>query len=324
MLNTCVVTVTYGDRYERLTLTTINRALAAGASRVVLIDNGSDSAGCALMDRDFGNDPRITIFHSETNLGSAAGFAKGIAIAAEMENRFILLLDDDNWIESDTLERLISTQERAAIHYGDPQTAVSGFRDLDSDHVRIAEGRTASIVFPPIGSFLSFDVYHYIRRHLPVSKKELTIDDLCLPNAPYGGLLFATKLLDSVGLPPAGYVLYVDDTVWTSRIVAAGHRIVLDRFAHVHDADSKWSRTQGGGPRGLLASSDERKLYFSVRNRVHFELSQIYSPQQRIRYKINKAVYLAIAKADVFRKRGKNLAVFKLALKDGRKFVLAD
>jgi GT2 family glycosyltransferase len=320
----CAVTVTYGDRYEQLALGTINRALTAGASHVVVVDNGSSDGSRLGMQRDFGQDRRVTIVRLESNLGSAAGFARGMKSAAEIDTNLIWLLDDDNWVEPDTLNRLLATRSSATEHYCDPLAAVSGYRNLDSDHVRIAEGRPASIVFPPVGAFLSFDIFHYVRRHLPVRRAELEMDDLCLPNAPYGGLLFPTGLLELVGLPPVSYFLYVDDTVWTSRIVESGHRIVLDRSAAVHDADEKWSRTAGSGPRGLLASADERRLYYSVRNRVHYERSRIERPEQFLRYQVNKFLFTAFALTSRFGRNKANYLVFARAVKDGRNFTLKE
>lgn len=322
MENVCAVTVTYGDRYERLASSTISRALASGASRIVVVNNGSNGASRNAMELEFGRDDKVIFVHLGANLGSAVGFAQGINRAAAEQTKFIWLLDDDNWVEQDTLEQLLVTRSSAAVHYGDSLVSVCGYRCIDNYHVRIAEGRPASTVFPPIGAFLAFDMIHYIRRHLPV-RGDLDIDDLCLPSAPYGGLLFPTDLVKMVGLPPAEYILYVDDTVWTSRIVASGHKIVLDRAASIHDADAKWSGKSGGGPRGMLASADERRLYYSVRNRVHYDLSRIKNPAQMLRYQLNKMVFMTIASSYGIGHYKTSFQVLRNGVRDGGRFTLS-
>ena len=316
------MTVTYGDRYVRLTAETIKRALAAGVSHVVVVDNGSTHGLDRVMLQQFAGDGRVSFLHLGENLGSAVGFARGIQAAAATHPNYIWLLDDDNWVDPEALTLLLSTRAAAAGHFRDPLVAVSGFRDLDSDHLRIGEGRPASVVFPPVGAFLSFDVIHYLRRRLPIRYPTLKWEDLCLPNAPYGGLLFPVELIEEVGLPPAEYFLYADDTVWTSRITASGHKILLDRSVTIHDADSKWSRESGGGPRGLIASRDTRRLYYSVRNRVHYERSLLKRPTQVLRYHINKLVYLVIASTSRFDGNRNNLRVFTDAIEDGRRLVV--
>ena len=84
MPEVCAVTVTYGDRYPRLASPTVIRALAAAASHVVVVDNGSLAPSRLAMENDFDQDPRVTVVHLGGNLGSAVGIAQGMQRAAAL------------------------------------------------------------------------------------------------------------------------------------------------------------------------------------------------------------------------------------------------
>lgn len=285
---------------------------------MVIVDNGSGDDTLRQLEELSLSQPAVTVEAMGKNTGSAPAFSHGIKVAAERRPTYILLLDDDNWVEPDSLEKLLGTQKRAADRFQDPLTSVCGYRDLDSNHIRIAKGLPASLTYPPSGAFMFFDVLTQLRRLVFKPRPtELTMDEKSLPEAPYGGLLFPTQLLDVIGLPPSELRLYADDTFWTSRAVAQGHRLILDDSVTVHDADSKWARASGGGPLGLLDTESLEKLYFSVRNRVLYEKSLLRTSVTRYRYFANKTVYTLISRFVALRGRPRAAyVVYREAVRD--------
>ncbi len=317
MNNVCVVTVTYGDRFERLTRETVTRALTAGARHVIVVDNGSSRPTQELMRGSYDGDQNVTLVLNGENTGSAPGFSAGIQVALTQNPAYIWLLDDDNWVEPDSLHRLLATRDLAASLFGDELTSVCGFRDLDNAHQRLADGLPVALAFPPAGSFMFFDLPTFLKRQI-YKTAEPSSALTCIPEAPYGGFLFPAGLVQEIGLPPEELYLYADDTVWTSRSVGRGHRIILDRSTKIHDADGKWARESGPGPIGLLDTTHMTKLYYSVRNRVIFERSRIDSRKNGARYWLNKVIFFSAARiAARIRSRQDSFATFRQAVEDG-------
>jgi GT2 family glycosyltransferase len=324
----CAVSVTYGDRFSTLMVETIRRIKVAGADHLVLVDNGSDEINSLKMDEMFCGDSYVTIIRLRSNSGSAEGFSRGMEKAAEMGFDLIWLLDDDNWVEADCLRSMLATRERSRLELEDPLVSVCGFRNLDEFHQRILAGKRAVDVFPPEGAFLFFDIHAYMKRKFSKKTRGDDIGDLCLPYAPYGGLLLRSEMLSIIGLPPKEYFLYADDTVWTERIVTQGHKIVLDLNARIVDADSKWSQGSGGGVRGILNSSSDERLFFSIRNRLNYDLfhARMGGVWIRFRFFLNMMVYLMVVFAVRVSSRKARLSIFFRALLDGwrMKFPLKD
>lgn len=315
--NVCVVTVTYGDRFERLTRETVARALKAGAWHVVVVDNGSSQRTQELMRNVYNSEPKVTLVLRDENTGSAPGFSTGIQTALAQSPAYVWLLDDDNWVESDSLHRLLRTRDTAASSFADELTSVCGFRDLDDAHQRLAAGLPVALAYPPAGSFMFFDLLTFMKRQIYKSGKDAPAFT-CIPEAPYGGFLFPAGLIREIGLPPEELYLYADDTVWTSMSVDRGHRIVLDRATVIHDADAKWARESGPGPIGLLDTTHMTKLYYSVRNRIIFEYSRLDTPQDALRYRLNRAIYFGAARvACKLRSRQDTFATFRHAVGAG-------
>lgn len=327
MSGTHVVTVTYGDRFENLTQTTIARALDYGADHVVVVDNGSARQSQHLLHSRFGADDRVTIVSMGQNSGSAAGFGCGIRAAVERKADFILLLDDDNWISPSTIERLHATHALVSTKFPSKTVCVSGYRDLDSVHKRLANGMPVEMAIPPPGSFMFFDAVTYVRRalHLLRTPEAVVEPYLQVPEAPYGGFYFAAEAIDDLGFPPEALRLYADDTLWTRTATEAGHVIVIDMSASIYDADSKWAGSAGSGPAGVLRAASRSKLYYSVRNRVFFERSVLDSRARIFRYWSNRIIYTGIVEVlshmTVFKK---NAAIFREAVFAGEQSDFSD
>jgi GT2 family glycosyltransferase len=97
----CVVTVTYGNRWQFLEQV-IKRALSfTEVNYVVAVNNASDYELPA-------PDKKVIVLTNTDNKGSAGGYKQGISYAFnKLDCDFIWLLDDDNLPEEGSLSKLL-------------------------------------------------------------------------------------------------------------------------------------------------------------------------------------------------------------------------
>lgn len=292
----CAVTVTYADRFESLCKQTIERALRSGVDRIVVVDNGSAVPSAQSLRSFCLEHPEVILIANEHNMGSAAAFGAGLAAASQTHADFIWLLDDDNWVEQNTLSELLNVQAEAATRYDDSLTVVCASRQPNGFHERVRAGASVASVYPPVGAFLSFDLRSYLVRRL---RKPTTVRTTSptIPYAPYGGLLIRSELFVKVGPPRKDLVLYSDDTFWTSEIVRHGHRIVLATGVLICDADEKWlaSGKTNSVSSGMQKRNQSERLYLSTRNRVWIDHQRLGRPPERLRYAVNRSVVMGVA-----------------------------
>lgn len=317
MSGVCAITVTYGDRFDRYCRSTIEHALAAGAARIVVVDNGSPHSNANSIRQFAGSHPEILVITNEENRGSAGGFGTGLLAAARTGLDFYWLLDDDNLVGPSALKDLLEIQSLAAVRFDNELVAVCAARNLNSFHTRIRSGRRAGSVYPPVGAFLSFDFLTYLKRRAPSAGRVPGAFEP-IPYAPYGGLLFRRELLDRVGLPYPELILYADDTHWTSRMVALGHPLVLATDVEVTDADSKWLTGGSNSVSSSMSSQSRDRLYLSTRNQAWFDHGRLRHPGQRARYFVNRAIVRSTAWSAARRSRMMaNYDVFRRAIRHG-------
>lgn len=272
MKRVVIVTVTYGDRRSELTamLDAVDR-LAGGDAIVatIVVDNGAAAATRSML---AGREVEIVSLGS--NRGSAIGFGAGIARGLEIDADYMWLLDDDNCPEPSALTELLAAAET----YG----ASSAFQCMRPSYEplrRLAAGVHPQDVFGHPNGFLGESLRHRLgaARRLP----RQTDDAPQMPWAMFGGFFAPVEAFAAAGEPRRDYVIYADDSEYTHRISAAGWRLRLLPKAVVEDVDEAWWEVAGERlgvtsavtPRVELAE-ERRRMYYTVRNSVHFERSQ--------------------------------------------------
>ena len=101
-----VVTVAYTAKMDLLVRQSTALAADPAIREWVVVANGNGDLIRAVLVR-FARAPRLV--ELESNTGSAVGFGSGIAAAlSEPGNRYLLLLDEDNLPETDTVTRLLA------------------------------------------------------------------------------------------------------------------------------------------------------------------------------------------------------------------------
>lgn len=289
-----LVVVTYGTRWTLLERT-LCAAFQEGVKWAVVVDNASGDNISERVALKFGD--KIDVVSLKANTGSANGFKTGIEHALRRDAKLLLLLDDDNRPLPGALSTLRSAYEDL-LETSDPGLfALVAFRpDHQPD---IAAGVPQKRCYPRSESFFGFhvaDIPYKLWRRMPWGRpqqKSAPPKLISIPHAPYSGLMFHRNLIGEIGLPNSDFVLYADDTEFTSRIVRQGGDIFLVTTSKLEDMEASWNtKTQHGSSFAVwLRGGSDFRAYYSARNQACYE--------QRINgrsvvYAINKLVYLAV------------------------------
>lgn len=289
-LRTCVVTVTYGERFHLL-----EQMLAAvklsGVVKVIVVDNASGPMSRQkLEDFSIASDGWLDVVTLKTNKGSAGGFRAGLARVSEItECEFIWLLDDDNCPMPDAFAAMDSAWNFLGRN---PENSLLCLRPDRSEYVRACiQGMPVKFVRDSFLGFHVKDIMRKIGKWLSFGSTPnyiVPIPLVPIEYAPYGGFFVHRSWLDRIGLPDERLYLYGDDHEFTSRITELGGRIFLCHGAQVRDLEVSWNR-QHSQP---FASpvKDERWVYYTMRNRVWYEKTRVSS---MFVYMLNACIYLS-------------------------------
>ncbi len=89
-------------------------ALRYPTFEIVIVDNASSDGSAEVVRREF---PDCLLIKNATNLGFSAGNNQGIQLALERGNDYVMVLNNDTWLDTDCLTSLVQRAE------SDPQIA---------------------------------------------------------------------------------------------------------------------------------------------------------------------------------------------------------
>jgi GT2 family glycosyltransferase len=266
-----VVIVTYGSRaaFFRQVLAGLD-GQSLQPTHVIVVDNGASPPPQTVIDT-VPHRWSVEVIPMGANRGSAAGFSAGMKRALEVGSDLVWLLDDDNEPQPSALADLLRRWHQSS----EPiDTAFAAMRRDRKKYVDAASG-LPSMKFSPRNSFLGFSLVDRVRSRFkaPFSGPSANgTRSVVLDFAIYGGLLIPSALLRRAGFPSEEYFVYLDDRDFTTRITLAGGRIELVPEAIVKDVDDSWGGDQADRfPALFNPSISDTKLYYTVRNAVHYE-----------------------------------------------------
>jgi GT2 family glycosyltransferase len=313
-----VVTVTYGAR-EGLLSTLMESLGELNLARVVVVDNGASWPVKTGLEkkRSF----EVDVVELGKNTGSAVGYAAGIQRALELGAELIWLLDDDNRPHKDTLPILCSVWSQATSETPRDRLAVTAFRP--EHQTAVAEGLPEHRINQRVNSFRGFHVTdlplklwnrtHWRRRQggkLPALVR--------LEQTLYSGLLFHRDVIQSIGLPNSGFVLYADDCEFTRRIHELGGQIILVTDALLDDLEASWNVKHRFSNcfAGTLKGAGDFRAYYSMRNGVYFERTHLQ--KNPVMFRINYLAYMSLLYAfSLWYREPERYRLLREAIKDG-------
>jgi GT2 family glycosyltransferase len=293
-----VVTVTYGNRWGFLQQT-LQGAFDEGADNAIVIDNASSEAVAPHVARSFSG--KALTLRLESNAGSAGGYHEGIQAAIANGASFILLLDDDNYLEPGSLSLLKKAFQSLLEKEALDRLCVLGFRP--DQMPEIVRGFPQHTIGTSGNTFFGFHV-----KELPIKvcrrlltryrttrdqKVPLPEKPMRLRTAPFGGMLFHRSLIERYGYPDPRLVLYVDDTEFSYRISSRGGSLWLIPKARIRDLETSWqvSARNITAFESWLCLGSDKHVYYTARNWAYF---QSHCRQHSWPLRVNRQVFLAI------------------------------
>ena len=325
---TFIVTVTYGNRFYLLKQV-IDGALNEGVAKVIVVDNNSETESRnKLKEYEESLGDKIKVLYLDENTGSAGGFKRGLEEAYnDPECEFIWLLDDDNLPLEDSLKSLLDFWRSLEVENKEDKIALLSYRFKKEQMAKKAIILSKpELVLGHKNSFLGFHIkelhkkiYRYLQRRGNVLndaiEKKSNKNTGIIPVAPYGGLFIHKNILNEIGYPEKDLYLYADDHEWTYRITQAGGKIYLILDSKADDLELSWhvSKSVKETAFSIISNGHPFRVYYSVRNRVYFEVHNLVD--NKIIYWINIFIYLLLISLS----GAKNIKLIIKAIKYGYK-----
>ncbi|WP_434701945.1 glycosyltransferase family 2 protein [Pseudomonas sp. D1-36] len=212
-----------------LLLASVRSAFAAGASKVIVVDNDSRDDSLMLLARIDAATGSLRIVRNATNLGFAAACNQGARLS-EASN--LLFLNPDTELAADAIDRMLQ-----ALRSSPGIGMVGGFL-CNPDGSEQAGGRR---VFPtPRRAFMRAFGLSRLSALFPSVLSDFLLHKEPLPRVPVAVeaisgacMLVKREAIESVGLWDEDYFLHCEDLDWCMRFHQAGWRVLFVPHARV-------------------------------------------------------------------------------------------
>jgi N-acetylglucosaminyl-diphospho-decaprenol L-rhamnosyltransferase len=220
--NIAVVVVTH-ESAETITLCLKKLRRAVGLRRIVVVDNASGDATCAIVEKFLPEDARISLVRNKENLGFAAACNQG---ASALSQPWLVFLNPDAYVEPDSLSRL---RDSAIKHAG---AGLIGVDLVDEKGVLDRASRRFDLsLISLLKNGADLDLLYMGRD----PDKEVQAVDACS-----GALMMMpATVFHHLGGFDHGYRLHVEDLDLCRRVRQAGYEVLVDnsvRVVHVRGA----------------------------------------------------------------------------------------
>ena len=209
----CVIIVSYN--FERWVHKCIPSVMASTIpATIVVIDNGSDDATCGIIRNEY---PGVVMMETHENLGFGRANNIGMRYAREGGFDYLFLLNQDAWIEPDTLEKLITAAEKNR-----------GYSILSPVHLN---GK---------GDAADFGFSEYTRLRNREEALQLTDEVTEYPFINAAMWLIPVSVIEEVGVFAPIFAHYGEDRNYVHRVQKQGYKLGLVRAAFgYHDRASR-------------------------------------------------------------------------------------
>lgn len=215
----------------------VNSAFQAGATRVIVVDNGSTDNSLAHLQLDCINDG-LTVIQNHVNLGFSAACNIGASVSTA---EYLLFLNPDCVLDAQALNSMLEVLTNTA------SAGMVGGRLCNPDGTEQPGGRRA---FPtPKRAFVKAFGLSRLAKFFPNLFDDFQLHTQPLPVAPIvvdaisgACMLVKRKALDDVGLWDEGYFLHCEDVDWCMRFKLKGWQIMFvpdAKVTHVWRACSR-------------------------------------------------------------------------------------
>lgn len=226
----------------RKCLNKVYKALSFGKiekeSEVIVVDNASSDDSVSIVQKNF---PKVVIIKNEKNLGFSVANNQGIKKAT---GKYILLLNSDTEINSDTLIKLLEVVKK------DEKIAVVGGKLLNPD----GSTQSSAGFFPNLGKvfFWMFfiDDIPFVNKFLKpyhMEEKSFYEKEQLVDWVSGACFLFRREIIEKVGLMDENIFMYGEEVEWCYGIKKAGFNVVFTPSANIMHYKGGSSKEVEGG-----------------------------------------------------------------------------
>jgi len=262
------MTVTYGDRFGELSSGPLAVAESLGCKIVVVCNGISDNYRHKLNEYIKTTSVDVKFIFNDVNLGSSGGFYAGIEYCSYLSFGWVLILDDDNLVCSESIRDI-----------DESKLGVASFMSRKGRrYMEVAiDGCDPTPYLSENGAFLGLSVLQQIKKRFQTKNKKLILEKYNFPWSPYGGLLLRIEALTSGIRPNKDYFLYCDDTEYTNKL-SKMFGLYLIPGCKIEDLSDSWNVSGNKNVIDrLLQEKEGWRVYYSVRNQCNFDLSRANS-----------------------------------------------
>lgn len=275
---TSVATLTYGERKSFL-YQTVDMLLKQEFDQIYIYCNGISVLNYQDILNKYQQD-NVTILYSDSNLGSAGGYCELLKFIIKNDHSdHLLLLDDDNLVPSDCIEKISGlTIDDDELYY---------FHRPDRALPKIAkELQKPEYVLGSSNSFLGRDCLPFLEKNKATYQGDLIA-------APYGGLLLSRQALNTGILPIKELYLYADDYEYTHRLVSKyNFKIIFSEALLIEDLEKSFHLKKGSRLlNNRYSNASDIQLYYSVRNNTWLGLERNKSI---VAYLLNVTIFTTV------------------------------
>ena len=213
-----IVVVTYNGKqwYDRCFSSLRTSSLPL---EVVVVDNASDDDTISYISNNY---PEIYLIASDRNLGFGRGNNRGIKYSIDRGADYIFLLNQDAWIEEDTIDKLVD------IHQRNPQFGI-----LSPVHVNVDKTGIEKLLLNRLCDFRVTDSSLWNDLFF---KKLKDVYETKYVNA--AAWFIPTKVVDVIGGFDPFFIHYGEDDNYLNRLFFHGYKVgICPNITIVHDAD---------------------------------------------------------------------------------------
>ena len=230
-----IITINYNSSENTIKLLESLKNQTDKDFEVIVVDNNSKDVG-QLMDYKT-SETNIVFINKDKNLGYSGGNNVGIRLAIENGSDWVLLLNNDTWVESLFIEQLKANLGG--------REGIIGLA-LDEGHRTVLAGLT---------EWLKPTLKHVIDLQIAMSKTAYAIG---------GGITIHKNVFSEIGLLDENYFLYFEDADFCERARRAG--IPISFLPGIKIYHSVSASTKKLGSPLLLRYHYRNALYFNLKN----------------------------------------------------------
>ncbi|MCT7590786.1 glycosyltransferase family 2 protein [Aliarcobacter butzleri] len=213
---------------------------------VIVVDNASTDGSSKFVKDNYS---QIILLENETNTGGSGGFDRGIRYSIQKKYDYVVLLDNDILLETNTILNLFKYIKI------NPEIGVVGSKICTMDNRDILQ---------EMGSFIDFDNKFNVYTPLKSHKDDNSIPEIVnCDYVPACCMITSKEVLKKVGSFNTEHFIYWDDMDWCTRVKKAGYKI------HAINSSRVFHKM------GVLNHTNTFGLYYFERNRIMFFLKYI-------------------------------------------------